>query len=321
MEVWGGNELTDSAVAVPGLAIHVYSRPYHGEAAGGDVLYVSTCGMGRIARILVADVAGHGEHVADIARTLRDLMRRFINYVDQTALVFALNHEFTAAATRGHFATAIAATYWSATDCLTATNAGHPRPVWYCAQSNAWTVLKDATRIASRTAISNLPLGVIDLTEYDQVMVRLAPGDLVLFYTDSITEAFDPNGDMLGEDGLVALLHQLDATRPHEFVRRVVDQVERFRGGREADDDLTVVAMVCSGEKPPRHLTEKVRSMALIGRAMIGRLIGRRTPVPWPEVSIVSIVGMFIRPINRLWGGRLKPGEVRTGPAARRADR
>lgn len=322
MEVWGGNERMDSAVAVPGLVVHVYSRPYHDEAAGGDVVYVSTCGMGRIARIFVADVAGHGAHVAGLARQLRDLMRRFINYVDQTAFVSALNHEFSAVATDGRFATAIIATYWAATDTLTATNAGHPRLMWYRAQTRTWSVLRNHDRVAPPPNDSpNLPFGVDDLTEYDQIMVRLAPGDVVLFYTDSITEARDTGGAMLGEQGLLELLDRLDATNPHGLVPQIVERVKGFREGRESEDDLTVVAMVCSGEKPRRSIVEKIGAMLLIGRASIARLLGSRTPIPWPELSVVSILGMFIRPVNRRWGGRLRRGEVRTGPAARRADR
>ncbi len=321
MEVWGGNDHIDSSIAVPGLVVHVYSRPYHGAVAGGDVLYVSTCGSGRIARILVADVAGHGDDVASLARTLRDLMRRYINYVDQSAFVSALNHEFKAAATEGRFATAVVATYWSATDCVTATNAGHPRPVWYCARSRTWTVLADPTRLRAPETHSNLPLGVVDLAGYDQVLVRLAAGDVLLVYTDSIIEASDPAGVMLGEVGLVRLLGRLDAERPEMLVQSVVEHVEAFRGGRESDDDLTVVAMVCSGEKPRRRLTEKLGAMALIGRAIASRLLGGHSPVPWPEMSVVNILGMFVRRANRMWGGRLTPGEIRTGVAARRADR
>ncbi len=319
MEVWGGNELLSSAIAVPGLDIHVYSQPYHGEAAGGDVMYVSSCGMGRIARLLLADVSGHGGRVADLARVLRDIMRRYINHVDQSKFVSALNHEFAAAATTGRFATAIVATYWAETDCLTATSAGHPRPIWYRARNNTWVVLSDCNRDGRGETLANLPLGVEERTRYEQVMLRLSPGDVLLLYSDSVTEASDPAGGMLGEQGLLALLGQLDATRPQELVRRLVEGVCDFRGGREAEDDMTVVAVVCSGRKPRRSLWKKIGSMASIGRAIVARMLGRHGPVPWPEMSAVSILGMFIRPINRLWGGGLRPGEVRTGAAARRA--
>src|SRR5271157_5128159 len=79
MEIWGGNQAVESAVSTPGLDVWVYSRPYQGEARGGDVHYVSLCGGGIVTRIIIADVSGHGESVAGFSGTLRTLMRRNIN--------------------------------------------------------------------------------------------------------------------------------------------------------------------------------------------------------------------------------------------------
>src|SRR6188768_413709 len=73
MEVRGGNEPVDAALAMPGVEAWVYSRPYHsaGESdadvsgGGGDVHYISSCATGRVTRMLVADVSGHGAPVCD----------------------------------------------------------------------------------------------------------------------------------------------------------------------------------------------------------------------------------------------------------------
>src|SRR4051794_29566372 len=64
MEVWGGNQLVDSGVIMPGLDAWVYSRPVNDDDGGGDVHYVSSCAAGMFVRLLVADVAGHGKPVA-----------------------------------------------------------------------------------------------------------------------------------------------------------------------------------------------------------------------------------------------------------------
>ena len=89
MEVWGGNRAADHGVVMPGLDAWIFSRPYASEAgagdAGGDVHFVSSCGTGRIARMVIADVSGHGHSVANAAQSLRVLMRRFMNYLDQSA--------------------------------------------------------------------------------------------------------------------------------------------------------------------------------------------------------------------------------------------
>src|SRR5205809_333204 len=79
MEVWGGNQIVDNGVNMPGLDAWVYSKPYGDAAGGGDVHYVSSCATGRIMRLLVADVSGHGSAVSSVAGQLRALMRRYVN--------------------------------------------------------------------------------------------------------------------------------------------------------------------------------------------------------------------------------------------------
>ena len=81
MEVWGGNQSVERSVETAGLKIWVYSRPYGKAHSGGDVHYLSSCASGRITRMLLADVSGHGESVSQIAVALRDLMRQNVNYI------------------------------------------------------------------------------------------------------------------------------------------------------------------------------------------------------------------------------------------------
>ena len=125
MEIWGGNQAVVSGIALAGLDAWVSSRPHEG-GAGGDIHYLSSCATGRINRLVLADVSGHGEQVAETARQLRDLMRRFVNQLDQNALVRSLNKGFAAITKTGRFATAVVITYWSPTHVLEICNAGHP---------------------------------------------------------------------------------------------------------------------------------------------------------------------------------------------------
>jgi serine phosphatase RsbU (regulator of sigma subunit) len=238
MEIWQGNQGAESAVDTPGLNAWVHSRPYHGAARGGDVHYVSLCGGGVITRLAVADVSGHGAVVAGVARTLRDLMRRHINRKDQTGLVQALNREFTAQASAGRFATAVVATYLTSQDRLTVCNAGHPRPLWYRAAEGRWLVLAAATEGAA-----NLPLGIDEETAYEQFSVALGKGDVVLFYTDALTEARHPAGELLGEAGLLRLAGGLRRGGPESLGRELLAVVEQYRGGAVADDDVTLLVL------------------------------------------------------------------------------
>ena len=78
MEVWGGSQLAERTVEFGGLDAWVYSKPYGQATRGGDVYYASSCATGRITRVLLADVSGHGKAVAATAADLRLLMRRFV---------------------------------------------------------------------------------------------------------------------------------------------------------------------------------------------------------------------------------------------------
>src|SRR5271163_4772900 len=127
MEVWGGSQLTSSGVELGGLDVWVYSKPFGEAQRGGDVYYVSSCASGRISRLLLADVSGHGQSVAATAADLRTLMRRFVNRLDQSEFVRLLNQQFTALSQAGTFATAVVATFFAPSQRLIVCNAGHPR--------------------------------------------------------------------------------------------------------------------------------------------------------------------------------------------------
>ena len=242
MEIWGGNQAVDQAVATPGLDVWVHSRPYEQATHGGDVYYASLCGGGTITRLILADVCGHGPLVAGVAKALRALMRKYINRKAQARLVRALNREFTALAECERFATAVVATYLTRTNRLAVCNAGHPRPLRYSAGTGAWSLLRhDAA--AADGGVADLPLGLVDEMGYTQVEFELGRGDLVLFYTDALTEAVSPDGRMLEEDGLLELVRGLDPAAPAAFPAALVSALDAFRGGAPANDDATFVLL------------------------------------------------------------------------------
>src|SRR5271156_2642090 len=144
MEVWGGSQLTTRGVAMGGLDAWVYSKPYGDAERGGDVYYASSCATGRITRLLLADVAGHGHSVAATAADLRTLMRRFVNRLDQAEFVRLLNQQFSDLSKDSAFATALVTTFFSPAHRMTVCNAGHPRPLLYRAAENDWQLLGHA---------------------------------------------------------------------------------------------------------------------------------------------------------------------------------
>src|SRR5262250_496 len=157
MEVCGGSQLTTRGIVFGGLDAWVYSKPHAQAQRGGDVYYASSCAAGRISRLLLADVSGHGTSVAAIAADLRTLMRRFVNRWDQAEFVRLLNQQFSALSKTGTFATAIVSTFFAPSRRLTLCNAGHPRPILYRARSKEWSLLGDRDP-SGLSGPSNLPL-------------------------------------------------------------------------------------------------------------------------------------------------------------------
>jgi hypothetical protein len=245
MEIRGGNLAVEELLDAPGLQEWVYSRPYKSAAGGGDVHYLSLCASGTISRLILADVSGHGDEVSGFAVALRSLMEKNINVKDQTRLVERLNRQFAEIAETQRFATAVVATYLTADRSLTICNAGHPRPLWRRAESDTWQFLGLVVG-----EVGNLPWGLDDETPYQQFSMHLGRGDLVLFYTDALIEAADPTGRQLGEEGLLTLARGVDAEEPWLAGRALLDAVAAHRGGREADDDVTIVAWHHNGNGP-----------------------------------------------------------------------
>jgi serine phosphatase RsbU (regulator of sigma subunit) len=251
MEIWGGNTAEQRALRVPGLDVWIYCQPC-ASPSGGDLHYISTCGAGKIARFVVADVAGHGADVSRLARFLRKIVRRNINTLDQRRFVRALNSEFQKVSDQGRFATAVLASYYAPSEHLVVCNAGHPRPLWYHAATGQWRALRhDETGVAER--VHNLPLGIVDPTQYYQFAVKLEKGDLVLLYTDALPEARDPHGHLLGEAGLIEMLASLPIHPLETYCTRLMAAVREFRGGEPLEDDATLMFLHHNETRGPRQ--------------------------------------------------------------------
>jgi hypothetical protein len=313
LEVWGGNQAVDNGVVMPGLDAWVFSRPHGGDSSGGDIHYVSSCSTGRIARLLVADVAGHGESAAGTARELRELMRRYMNYVDQARLVRGINAEFSRLARAGVFATAVAVTYWTPTDELTITNAGHPRPLVYRARERRWQVVSEKAEAQERRggeaadlaqeraeevgSPRNLPLGVLEPTGYDVSRLRLGAGDLLMLYTDSLVEARGRDGRMIGEAGLIRVLSALDAGDARGLTAGLLAEIGR--GGGPPGDDVTVLLVRPNALKPRGSFVQGLISGAVIARESLKALVSGKAP-PLPEASGRNVFGAFFDGLNRV---------------------
>ncbi|HET6248305.1 MAG TPA: PP2C family protein-serine/threonine phosphatase [Tepidisphaeraceae bacterium] len=246
MEVWGGNRSVDSGVIMPGLDAWVYSQPCQNHEAGGDVHYLSTCCGGKVVRLVVADISGHGAGVAETGVELRRLVRRFINHSNQLNVVHSLNREFTAASTCGVFATAVVMTFDSQKNRLVVSNAGHPPPLWYQVKRRRWTLLEPQ----AATDAGGLPLGIEDDSSYQQFEAPLKVGDIILCYTDALAESKGADGEFLGTAGLLRVAQSIKSVNPSELIPRLLSDIAAHDPQYASRDDVTCMVFRPNGMRP-----------------------------------------------------------------------
>jgi sigma-B regulation protein RsbU (phosphoserine phosphatase) len=238
LELRGGNQAGVYSAGLPGLGAWVSCRPL-GTCRGGDLYYLSACSHGVIARVVLADVAGHGEIVSSAAVRLRGALHQHLDHWDQSELVRRLNERVFRA--DAGYATAFLASFYSESGELLFTNAGHPPPLWYRAVTKEWTFLPDTTPYGKD--IVDLPLGLIAGTSYTQTAVQLELGDLLLLYTDGINETRDESGEQLGLDRLLSLAQGLPVASAAAAGQGLLLALDRFRGSAPRSDDETVVVL------------------------------------------------------------------------------
>jgi len=248
MEVWGGNQAVDRSFQTAGLKIWVHSRPYSQASGGGDVYYLSSCASGRITRMLLADVSGHGALVTRIAIRLRDLMRSNVNYVKQTRFVRAMNQQFVDFGQQGVFATALVGTFFAPTRSFSLCNAGHPAPLVFRHSTSEWTEL--AAEDINPEAITDMPLGITCETTYCQLRVRLEVGDMVLGFSDALTESQDSDGRQLGREGVRRLVRELKVADPKELIPALIERIMGLADDNLKQDDATILLCQATGGSP-----------------------------------------------------------------------
>jgi sigma-B regulation protein RsbU (phosphoserine phosphatase) len=299
MEVWGGNALASNSVSISGLDAWVYCKPYASAESGGDIYYLSSCATGRITRLLVADVSGHGSAVTDTASALQNLMRRYVNHLDQQSFVRSMNQQFTRLSTAGPgggFATAVVSTFFAPTNSLSLCNAGHPSPLLYRRQPNGqgvWSLLQRTESAAD--GISNIPLGIDGASDYHQIALELEPTDLVLCYSDSLIEVHTGGSDsaeLLGEQGLLQILQQLPSPTPDTLIPALLEKLRSLAPGNLEEDDVTILLFRPNTSRPRAGFFQRAFAPLRVLVASIMSLFPNHGPAPLPEISAANLLGI-----------------------------
>jgi sigma-B regulation protein RsbU (phosphoserine phosphatase) len=86
-----------------------------------------------------------------------------------------------------------------------------------------------------------VPLGALSFGGHDVLTAEMEPGDMIVAYSDGVTEAQDPAGEFFGEHRLKAILSESNGASSDEVLQRIVDALQRFTEGTSPYDDVTLV--------------------------------------------------------------------------------
>ncbi len=144
-------------------------------------------------------------------------------------LVSMLNKQLYANTSPEKFATFYFALYDDVSGTLTYTNAGHLPPI----------LVRDGC--PQELEVTGTVVGAFPFAEYDEKRIQLVPGDLLVAYTDGVTEPENEYGEMFGEARLKDLLARHAASDGAEVIARVMEAVTEWSGGGELQDDMTML--------------------------------------------------------------------------------
>ncbi|HLL75192.1 MAG TPA: SpoIIE family protein phosphatase [Pyrinomonadaceae bacterium] len=144
----------------------------------------------------------------------------------------SINDQLCRSTDSNRFVTAFVALYDDAARTLRYTNAGHNPPL-----------LVRASGAVERLEAGGTVLGAFEWAAYEEGNSSLSRGDLLLLYSDGITEAQDGAGEEYGDERLAAFARANRALAAGELCAAIFREIDTWAGGRERDDDQTVVIL------------------------------------------------------------------------------
>lgn len=200
---------------------------------GGDYYDTVDLGDGRYL-VAIADVAGKGVPAALLASMVQAAIRtQAPDRKPVGEMMGRLNRLVHEATPDDRFATCFLAEIGVDGVGFSFSNAGHNYPI-----------LRSANGACRLLEEGGIPLGIQPGFVYPEARATLGPGDMLIMYTDGITDARNRFGEDFGEERLVQLVGRLpDRFTADEIIRSIADEVERFTDGAEQMDDITLVAL------------------------------------------------------------------------------
>jgi len=221
--------LPTCAPQVPGVDLAGYNAAC--RTVGGDYYDFITYPDGRVA-MLVGDVAGKGMPAALLMSSLQARVQvLFDDPTNLAALVTRLNRIITTNCPSNRFISFFIAVLDPKSNELAYVNAGHNPPL---------LVRRDGS--LQKLEGTGLILGILPIAQYEQQTCRLEPGDVVVLFSDGVTEATRPDIDEeFGEDRLAKTLAELSSQSAQSIIEGINQRVYDFTGGAPPADDITLV--------------------------------------------------------------------------------
>ncbi len=213
---------------IPALEYAGHCRPARG--VGGDYYDFLALSSGRLG-LAIGDVSGKGVPAALLMASLQASVRgQSQGSADNVAeLMTNVNRLVCEASPENRYATFFYGQFDPATRKLVYSNGGHNAPI----------VLRGSEVL--RLEAGGPPVGLFKFSRYTQDTAQLEPGDLLVLYTDGISEAENPAQDEWGEDALIAAARSCAADPPSEMLRRIMADADTFAAGAPQHDDMTIV--------------------------------------------------------------------------------
>jgi len=235
MEIAKQIQLSLLPAAPPALnRVKLAARCVSAAQVGGDYFDFFRRGDD-IVDVVIADVSGHSVGAALIMVEARSFLRAKVHSTDSAGKMLAtLNELLYDDLTRAElFITMFYVKYNSESRLLTYSNAGHNRPFLY----------RNSDGFCKELDTEGLILGVKRTVTFEEKSIQLQRGDLLLLYTDGITEARDETGKFFGTEKLCAILGKTYNDPPEQIVETILREVTAFTRSTVLEDDISMVVM------------------------------------------------------------------------------
>jgi sigma-B regulation protein RsbU (phosphoserine phosphatase) len=204
------------------------------RAVGGDFYDYVDLPTNRFG-FIVGDVAGKGSPAALLAAAVLGMFSAEATYQAGAAtLMTRLNHGLFRRAIEARFLTSF---YGILGDdgSLTYSNAGHNAPLLVAASG------------IRRLETGGVVLGLFEHASYDEETITLEPGDLIIVFSDGVTEAMNPDSDEFTDDRLLDCANKHRGETPQQVLDALLADVHEFCAGATQSDDVTVVMVRYNG--------------------------------------------------------------------------